>query len=59
MDRWAACNLVVVLLGVPYFLRKNQARHGGSLVWILSNAFDLPRINEMRNHFPSTDFRVA
>lgn len=26
-------------------------------VWILSNAFDLPRINDLRKHLPSTDFR--
>jgi uncharacterized membrane protein len=29
----------------------------GHAVWILSNAFDLPRVNALRNRLPSTDFR--
>jgi uncharacterized membrane protein len=32
--KWAACNLVIVLLGVPYFLHEAQASHGGGLDWI-------------------------
>jgi hypothetical protein len=32
--KWVACNVVVVLLGVPYFLHEAQASHGGGLDWI-------------------------
>jgi hypothetical protein len=33
-----------------------RAIQEGRSVWILSNAFDLPRVNDLRRRLPSTDF---